>query len=594
MRWISAGYVIALAILTACPPVSANRPPVVSHVYAAQQTGTNLVEITYDVHDADGDALTVRVWISDDGGHTFRVQARSFEGDVGDETSPGRGKVIMWDAGRDLPEVFDTNYRIKVMADDGAIEQVLAGAFTMGSDEGTGGAQPAHQVVLDAYSIDRYEVTNAAFKQFVDATGYVTAAEKNGASWTHNGRLWMPTEGAYWRAPEGSESDLSDKMDHPVVHVSWEDARAYCAWAGKRLPTEAEWEKAAKGTEDRIYPWGDTWDGAKCNHGMSDEPYYDEQDGYRRTAPVGSFASGMSPYGVHDMAGNVWEWTGDWYDRKYYAESPRENPQGPESGKYRVVRGGSWGTVKISARTTFRARFVPDRTRDAVGFRCAAQMLYGLSNAFALDTRTIQIVPEQSNIFTLSTLEISGKILDAMHGEGIPAATVSAGDLQVITEEDGTYMLAGLRPGFYQVEAIALGYRKAFGEEIEVRVGYSALNVDVVLVPGETLVEAAEGPSLPRTFSLGRNYPNPFNPGTTIRYRLPEQAKVELRIYDILGRRVQTLVDGVRPAGHHTVLWDGRDGDDSDLGSGVYLCEMIVHTDRGAPYRGVRKMVLIR
>jgi formylglycine-generating enzyme required for sulfatase activity len=233
--------------------------------------------------------------------------------------------------------------------------------------------QPVHTVSLDAYEIDLYEVTNAQFAQFVEETGYVTDAEREG-----NGRVdvsaeWEVVDGVNWRHPHGSETDITDQMDHPVVQVTWNDAVAYCAWAGGRLPTDAEWEKAARGTDGRIYPWGNDFDCARAN--LDDETEIDPfttrcNDGYSRTAPVGSYPRGISSYGVHDLAGNVREWVSDWYDEDYYEVSPLSNPQGPTSGTIKSARGGSWYTDRTWARATDRRPFAPDYRSNYIGFRC--------------------------------------------------------------------------------------------------------------------------------------------------------------------------------------------------------------------------------
>ncbi|MBI3989799.1 MAG: SUMF1/EgtB/PvdO family nonheme iron enzyme [candidate division NC10 bacterium] len=229
-------------------------------------------------------------------------------------------------------------------APSGTSEMVLipAGEFQIGSDandsEALSNEKPRHKVYLDAYSIDKYEVTNALYKRFMEPTGRAAPA--------------------YW---------YDDKLNgptQPVVGVSWHDADAYCKWAGKRLPTEAEWEKAARGTDGRKYPWGDQWDASRANT---------EALKVGKTVAVGSYPSGVSPYGVHDLAGNVWEWVQDWYDKEYYQQSPDRNPQGPSSGQDKILRGGAlFYRVPARVRTADRRHDAPDARYTAhVGFRCA-------------------------------------------------------------------------------------------------------------------------------------------------------------------------------------------------------------------------------
>jgi formylglycine-generating enzyme required for sulfatase activity len=228
---------------------------------------------------------------------------------------------------------------------------VPAGEFIMGSDEYSD-EQPVHTVYLDAFYIDKTEVTNAKYQQCVEA-----------------GNCRAPTT-CDWGEPTYGDAS---KADHPVVCVNWNDAQAYCAWAGARLPTEAEWEKAARGTDGRMYPWGNTFDGSRVNfcdrNCESNWKDTGADDGYAQTAPVGSYPQGASPYGALDMAGNVWEWVADWHDD--YASSPESNPKGPASGVYRVERGGSWLEDEASLRAAGRDGDVPDGTNNGVGFRCA-------------------------------------------------------------------------------------------------------------------------------------------------------------------------------------------------------------------------------
>jgi iron(II)-dependent oxidoreductase len=216
--------------------------------------------------------------------------------------------------------------------------EIPAGEFLFGSDEQPE-ASPPQKVNLPAFYIDVYEVTNAQFAAFVAATGYKTTAEQAGE----------PS----WRDYFGKGEE-----EHPVVKVSWYDAEAYCKWAGKRLPTEQEWEKAARGTDGRRYPWGNEFDPEKVN-GM--------EAGYRRTLPVGSLPAGASPYGVMDMAGNVAEWTADWY-KAYPGSSYRDQYMGE---KFRITRGGGWFSDKEQVQTFFRNSTAPEAANDDLGFRCA-------------------------------------------------------------------------------------------------------------------------------------------------------------------------------------------------------------------------------
>ncbi len=254
---------------------------------------------------------------------------------------------------------------------------VPEGDFAMGSDSSQyANERPVHTVFLDSYWVDRTEVTNSMFEVFIARTGYQTDAEKKGSSNGYDivtGKSVL-TPGADWKHPQGPDSSLSELAEHPVVHVSWNDARAYCEWAGRRLLTEAEWEKAARGTDGRTFPWGDAFDGTRLNSadvnlgaGRGDRGF---DDGFQLTAPVGSYPLGASPYGALDMAGNVWEWVNDWVDEAYYRSSPSANPGGPASGEYRVVRGGSWHDPEDGNRAAYRGWAASGDTDITLGFRC--------------------------------------------------------------------------------------------------------------------------------------------------------------------------------------------------------------------------------
>jgi sulfatase modifying factor 1 len=233
--------------------------------------------------------------------------------------------------------------------------------FAMGDAHGDGvradGEQPVHEVRLPGFTIDATAVTVAGFRAFVAATGFRTDAERHGWSAVFHlavtdpahvtGRMrgapwWLGVEGADWAHPGGPSDTAAD--DHPVVHVSWDDAQAYCAWAGRRLPTEAQWEAAARGgLPSRRFPWGDELPtgGHAVNIWQGEFPLRNTgEDGFVTTAPVRSFEP--NGYGLWQPVGNVWEWCADWFSPVYYAQSPVDDPRGPETGDARVIRGGSY------------------------------------------------------------------------------------------------------------------------------------------------------------------------------------------------------------------------------------------------------------
>jgi formylglycine-generating enzyme required for sulfatase activity len=258
-----------------------------------------------------------------------------------------------------------------------AMIYVPAGEFIMGSSIGENEG-PEHKVYVDAFWIDQTEVTNAMFRKFVDATSYRTNAEMDGWASVFNSsaKEWQDITGASWQHPRGPSNDLSGLDNYPVVQISWNDAKAYCEWVGRRLPTEAEWEKAARGTDSRIYPWGNqNVTGDLLN--LADQNLNvqwakkDVDDGYQFAAPVGHYPDGASPYGVYDMMGNVQEWVADFYDENYYATSPIRNPTGPMTGQGHILRGGGWNDGKSSVRVTYRKIDSSEARSDNTGFRCA-------------------------------------------------------------------------------------------------------------------------------------------------------------------------------------------------------------------------------
>jgi formylglycine-generating enzyme required for sulfatase activity len=276
--------------------------------------------------------------------------------------------------------------------------ELAGGEFLMGTDDEAGfpadGEGPVRRVSLRPFYIDETAVTNAQFSRFMKATRYKTEAEQFDWSFVFHLFLtkrarrvatqavaevpwWLPVTGATWRHPEGPGSDVKDRMDHPAVHVSWNDALSYAEWAGKRLSTEAEWEFAARGgLEQKRYAWGDdlTPGGEHlCNIWQGDFPDRDTAaDGYSGTAPARSYAP--NGHGLYNVSGNVWEWTADWFSADYHVDGRRDDPQGPPEGASRVTRGGSYlchDSYCNRYRVAARSSSTPDSSTGNLGFRCA-------------------------------------------------------------------------------------------------------------------------------------------------------------------------------------------------------------------------------
>ena len=272
------------------------------------------------------------------------------------------------------------------------------GTFLMGTDTTQGfpadGEGPVRKVIVDPFYMDIYPVTNRSFAEFVKATNYVTEAERFGWSFVFKGHLpveeyqrlvedtvaaapwWCKISGTDWRHPFGPDSSIHDRDDHPVVHISWNDAAAFAKFAGKRLPTEAEWEYAARGgLEQKLHPWGDelTPEGRHmCNVWQGNFPDLDTaEDGFSGTSPVDAFPA--NGYGLFSVTGNVWEWCADWFHPGFHTIATRLNPQGPPRGTSRVIKGGSYLCHRSYCnryRVAARSSNTPDSTTTNMGFRC--------------------------------------------------------------------------------------------------------------------------------------------------------------------------------------------------------------------------------
>jgi sulfatase modifying factor 1 len=276
------------------------------------------------------------------------------------------------------------------------------GEFLMGTDHPDGfpadGEGPVRKVTVDGFYIDKYPVTNEAFAEFTKAAQYRTDAERFGWSFVFKGHIapedyshlvedtvlaapwWCKVSGADWQHPEGPDSNIANRPHHPVVHVSAHDAARFAQWAGKRLPTEAEWEFAARGgLEQKMYPWGDELTpGGKhlCNIWQGEFPDTDTaEDGYSAPAPVDVFPP--NAFGLYTITGNVWEWCADWFHPTYHVWATRMNPVGPRQGSSKVIKGGSYLCHKSYCnryRVAARSSNTPDSTTTNMGFRCVRDL----------------------------------------------------------------------------------------------------------------------------------------------------------------------------------------------------------------------------
>lgn len=358
-------------------------------------------------------------WVGNQSSPTIATNSTKPRSDNGDAPVP-TAAALQQTVAKVRPEDADLIVKEPAPAPTGMV-WIPGGVALMGDPAGQHeDERTEHEVALDGFWMDATEVTNRDFRKFVKETGYVTLAEKTPTAedlpgvdfsqidpenlkpgsicftyqfagekidktsplWPY--RLWGYVKGASWAHPDGPDSTIEDKLDHPVVHVNWDDANAYAKWAGKRLPTEAEWEYAARGgTAGLAYPWGDEQlpDGKWMHNVWQGEfPYKNEDlDGFLKTAPVKSYKP--NGYGLYDMSGNVWEWCHDWYLPDYYAFSPRRNPQGPDTSHdpnepglpKRVQRGGSFMcnvNYCTGYRITARMKGTPDSGLRHTGFRC--------------------------------------------------------------------------------------------------------------------------------------------------------------------------------------------------------------------------------
>ena len=428
--------------------------------------------------------------------------------------------------------------------DAAAMRLIPAATYTIGSESEIADVdeKPAHPVKLDDFYIDKYEVTNAQYRTFLTTTGH--------------------REPKYWN------DETLNQPEQPVVGVSWDDAAAYAEWAEKRLPTEAEWEVAARGSEERVFPWGNEFD-LKVAATTIHANIIAADDGFEKTAVVGSFTAGESPFGVQDLAGNVFEWVADWYAEDYYDDSPLSNPQGPAEGNFKVLRGGSWRDGGEKARSAKRSSLPGSMRHDEIGFRCAISLADFLDrNADPWDVDKSGEV----NIFDLVLVASNFGVADAEKGDVNSDGKVDIFDLVLVANHFGEASGAAAAPSIvsartnlddYQLHRIQSVIRQLEHEpNAETR---HVLNLLRILVD-QPITETR----------LLTNYPNPFNPETWIPFRLSTPHQVTIEIYTASGQLVRSLPLGVLPAGGYTTkersaYWNGKNDWGTPVSSGLYF-----------------------
>ena len=368
--------------------------PVVTNVQASQIPGTKNIQITYNVSDADGDLQTIAVQVSGDAGLTYTIPATALSGHVGAGVAPGTGRTILWNAGVDWNGQYVPLAKVRITAHDGTtpppppgMVYIPAGVFQMGDNlDGNTNALPLHNVTLDAFFMDRTEVAKEQW-QAVQTWSVGNGYSISGGSFKAPGHPVQSThwyEVVKWCNARSEKEGLTpcyytDTAQTLVYRTGITDiTNAMVKWnaSGYRLPTEAEWEKAARGSAlGQRYPWGDTVNGSQANYSGSGHPF----NTVPLTTPVGYYNGSQVPagvdmangYGLYDMAGNVWEWCWDWYGGTYYADpTANNNPHGPTTGSFRMLRGGSWGDVANSMHCAFRTFTQPGNSSSNFGFRC--------------------------------------------------------------------------------------------------------------------------------------------------------------------------------------------------------------------------------
>jgi len=363
-KFINIIFVITIFLIQSA--FAQNNAPIVENVTFSQRIdGSFMVDIYYDVTDADGDTMTVFMQVSEDGGSTFFYSCDNITGDVGDSILNGSGKYIIWDFGAEHPNSTGDQFQIKIIADDG-----IFGWVTVNAGEYTYGEGDTVKTIDYDYQVSKYEITNAQYVAYLEealANGDITVTSTSVEGYYTGDEHWGTGDYEYLDLDDGDcqidyngskFSIITGYENHPAMEVTWFGANAFAEHFGCSLPTEEEWEKAARGNTGNTFPWGDALDGSRANYYNSSDPYDNGTtpvDYYNGTNHDGfQTTDSPSPYGAYDMAGNVWEWTNSFY--------------GGLHSYYRVVRGGSWSHFTVNLQSWYRLYQNPNNS-GSYGFR---------------------------------------------------------------------------------------------------------------------------------------------------------------------------------------------------------------------------------